>query len=293
MAVLPSAEQGGAGSDADVVRLAARAFERDRYLAALLAPRAVRDDLITLAGFAGELGRIPGYVSEPMLGEIRLQWWRDTVSALATGVSPATGHPIADALGRTMRRHALTELPLQQLIDAQAARLGDRPFADVAALKDNIAGWDGTLFRLAWRILSGSDTGAEPPFLAVAAEAYGLARLLSELPAELGQGRCRVPGDLLAAHDLLLDGTSSEADRPRWQGVVATLSARAAGCQAEAAAGCRVASRAVRCATLPLALVRPYLRACERADMTSYDVRDIGPLTRVWRLWLAHRTGKV
>ena len=46
-------------SNTDVVRLGARAFERDRYLAALLAPHGVRDDLIALAAFAGEPGPHP------------------------------------------------------------------------------------------------------------------------------------------------------------------------------------------------------------------------------------------
>ena len=61
----------------DVIRLAARAYERDRYLAALLSPAARRDDLLVLAAFAGDVGRIASSVSEPMMGAIRLQWWRD------------------------------------------------------------------------------------------------------------------------------------------------------------------------------------------------------------------------
>ena len=61
----------------DVVTIAARAHERDRYLAALLGPRPIRRDLIALAAFAGEVGRIPAFVTEPMMGRIRLQWWRE------------------------------------------------------------------------------------------------------------------------------------------------------------------------------------------------------------------------
>ena len=295
MAQPPLAEQGTAGSDADVVRLAARAFEHDRYLAALLAPPAVRDDLLALAAFAGELARIPGYVSEPMLGEIRLQWWRGAVDGLATGAGIATGHPVGNALGRTMRRHRLPVAALHDLIDAQAARLDDLPFQDLTALKDNLARWDGTLFRLAWRILAPPEAAPErtlaPPLLAVAAEAYGLARLLNELPAELAQGRCRIPRELMAEHGLSLAPPGNAAIPQRWHRVTAELSSQAVAALAAAAAGYQVAPRPVRCAALPIALVRPYLRACEGIDRTACDVRDIGPLTRVWRLWLAHRTG--
>ena len=109
-------------SPISVVRSAARAFERDRYLSALLAPAAARDDLIALAAFAGELARIPATVSEPMIGEIRLQWWRDTLEAAGTDGAPAAGHPIADALVRAARRHGIATADLQALVAAQPDR---------------------------------------------------------------------------------------------------------------------------------------------------------------------------
>ena len=56
-----------------------RAHNPDRYLTALMAPRRVRGSLMALYAFNAELARIPALVSEPALGEIRLQWWRDAV----------------------------------------------------------------------------------------------------------------------------------------------------------------------------------------------------------------------
>ena len=58
---------------------AARELDYDRYLAALLAPRAARDGLMALAAFHGEIARIPRTVREPGVGDIRLQWWRDAL----------------------------------------------------------------------------------------------------------------------------------------------------------------------------------------------------------------------
>ena len=39
-------------------------------------------------------------VSEPGLGAIRLQWWRDAIERAASG--EAIGHPVADAFGETL-----------------------------------------------------------------------------------------------------------------------------------------------------------------------------------------------
>ena len=83
-----------AASEREAVRAAARELDYDRYLAALLAPRRARDDLMALAAFHGEIARIPLTVREPAIGDIRLQWWRD---ALRTPAGTATGNPVADA----------------------------------------------------------------------------------------------------------------------------------------------------------------------------------------------------
>ena len=77
----------------DEVAAIAREGEPDRYLAALLAPAPEREALLALAAFAAELTRIPlRVVQEPMMGEIRLEWWR---TALASG--DVAAYRISDA----------------------------------------------------------------------------------------------------------------------------------------------------------------------------------------------------
>ena len=281
------------GATGDVVRIAARAFERDRYLAALLSPREVRDDLIALAAFAGEVARIPAAVSEPMIGEIRLQWWRDVVESFEAGTPAETGHPIADALGRVVQRHELPPRLLLGVIDAYSERLQDEPFIDLDALTDNLTKLDGGLFELAHAIISRPDDRAAPPLLLDCGIVYGLSRVLVEAPAELAQGRMLLPADLMSTQGLSL---ASIADPQK------TMARRAFSKALESlvyerllplSASYQVASRAVRLAVLPIALVRPYLRASQRSDIAALDVRDIGPMTRVWRLWLAHMTGRI
>ena len=51
--------------------------DRDRYLADLFAPADARPHLFALHAFNVEIARVRGKVSEPMPGEIRLQWWRE------------------------------------------------------------------------------------------------------------------------------------------------------------------------------------------------------------------------
>ena len=81
---------------------AARSFDRDRYLAALLAPNEARADLVVLAAYLGEIKRVPLLAREAAIGEIRLQWWRDALSS-----EGASGHPVADAMREVARRRLI------------------------------------------------------------------------------------------------------------------------------------------------------------------------------------------
>lgn len=268
-----------ASADADVVRLAARAHEQDRYLSALLAPRPVRGDLIALAAFAGEIARVPGYVSEPMLGEIRLQWWRDTLET-QSAAAVSCGNPIADAVAATMRTRSLALATLEACIDGYARRLDDTPFADTAALLANLDATEGNLFALALRI-AGGETG---PVLD-AARAFGLARLLLELPVTLAQGKVLLPLDRLAAHALDPGTLRKDEAGGRLAPVVAELAGLARSHTDNLARHWHEASLAIRAALRPVALVRPYLELSQRRSGSLFEVRDIAPLTRVWRLW--------
>ena len=130
----------------EIVALA-RAHEPDRYLAALAAPAEVRDDLIALAAFAAEVRRIPRRVHDPLVGEIRLTWWRDAIKGLARG-TPA-GHPLADALAAPIRQGHFPVPRLTAFIDAMAFDLSPAPFADDPVREVYLGKTEGGLFRLA------------------------------------------------------------------------------------------------------------------------------------------------
>ena len=137
------------GNDAaaeDVVRTAARAGEPDRYVAALLAPRRARADLVALAAFLSEASRAVAVASEPMIGEIRLQWWRDAITAGET-----TGSPVADAMLRTIAEHALPRDLVQSILDGKSREL--EPAATLQEIISDRIGVESAAFQLAARIL--------------------------------------------------------------------------------------------------------------------------------------------
>lgn len=149
-----------------------KARDRDRWLACLYAPASARPGLIALMALDLELAQLVVTTTEPMLGEIRLAWWRERLEELDAGKVPA--QPLLAAL----KAHVLPVVSgaeLAGLEDRWIDMLGHDGVTDA-----HVAG-GGRLFALAARLLSG-DAGA--------AEALGRAWVLGEdVPA-------RTPGPL-------------------------------------------------------------------------------------------------
>jgi len=95
-----------------------RAADRDRFLAALFAPEPQRSGLLALLAFDHELARTRTVTREPMIGRIRLQWWREAMAEAASEAEPRA-QPIVESLSETVRRHDLALQHLIALIDAR------------------------------------------------------------------------------------------------------------------------------------------------------------------------------
>ena len=99
-------------------------------------------------------------MSEPQLGEIRLQWWRDALDRASSGET--TGQPVADAIGYAVRECELSRQSLAGLIDARRFDVSVKIMPDTAALDDYLANTAGALFNLAAEVGMAGGRAAEP-----------------------------------------------------------------------------------------------------------------------------------
>ena len=278
---------------ADAVVASARAGEPDRYLAALLAPPAARSGLLALAAFAGEIARVP-YIasSEPAIGEIRLQWWRDALQP--ADEAARTGNPIADALRAAARSHALPRALLLDIIEARSLDVAGEAMADDAALHSQLWKSEGALFALAGRILAPDAEVAVDAAAAASGHAYGLTRLLLDLPRTLSRGRVPVPQSRLAAAGVTRPELLAAEDGRRVTNLLAGLRDEVRTSLVTSRQCVANLPREARTAFLPLALVQSYLRALERPgrDLLRAPV-ELTPLTRVVRIAMAHWLGRI
>jgi phytoene synthase len=150
-----------------------RRADPDRYFATLFAPAQHRPLLFALYAFNHELAHIGESVREPMLGEIRLQWWRETLDGAREGRPRA--HVVARALAEAFARADLPSAPFDAMIDARGFDFTPGCFPDFAALDAYLDATSGNLMRLAARALG---AGNADEVAREAGIAYGLSGVL-------------------------------------------------------------------------------------------------------------------
>jgi phytoene synthase len=175
-------------------RLAAsvRSADPDRYFSALFAPAPLRPLLFALYAFNAEVARVAESVREPMLGAIRLEWWRETAEGAARGAP--RNHDVARGLTVLLAQTAIALPDLEAVIAARAFDSSTDRFADFAALGAYLDATSGALMRLAAQIL-----GGRPELTKEAGLAYGLTGLLRSLSFHNGRHKLYLPLDLLSA----------------------------------------------------------------------------------------------
>ena len=170
----------------------------DRFAAVMAAPTAARARLFPLYAFNLEVARAPWVSKEPMIGEMRLQWWRDVVAEPAP-----RAHEVAGPFHALIHQAALPLAVIDRLIEARIHDVYGEPFADGAAFHAYLDDTAGGLMWLAAKACGGTD---EPAARALG-WAMGLANYLRALPELEARGRQPLPdGRVEAVQALAKDG---------------------------------------------------------------------------------------
>jgi phytoene synthase len=268
----------GAG---DHLAEAVRTADRDRYLAALYAPEEKRGSLLALYAFNVELASVRDRIREPLPGEVRLQWWRDVLDERMA----ADGHPVAEALLATIRRHRLPVETLQNYLDARVFDLYDDPMPSRNDLEGYCGETASALIQLASLIL---DASAAPRFADVAGHAgcaQAIAGLLRLLPIHRARGQCYVPKDILAAAgtspEEFVAGDGGAGARRAVSAMVALARQHLSAFEA----GAKNLPDTLRPGLLPLALTADYLGRIEKNPAAVLrQVVDLPAWRRHWLL---------
>jgi phytoene synthase len=134
-------------SDLDIVTAEVRDGDRDRWLSVLYAPADVRPALLALHGLDLALERLVAGTTEPMIGAIRLAWWREALEGLDAGKVPA--QPLLALIAAELLPRGITGTELAQIEDRWAELIGSE------TVPESFVAGGGRLFGWAARLLGG------------------------------------------------------------------------------------------------------------------------------------------
>lgn len=167
--------------------------DRARYETVLFAPRSQQASLWALYAFNQEVAKTRENVTEPALGEIRLQWWRDVVEELRSGT--VREHPVITALAAVGPSKPVFKL-LDDLIDARGRDLYDEGPADQPALEDYADSVGGALCEAALRLCQDTEpTKQSIDIVRKCGSAWAMLGLVRAIPFHWASNRNYVPGD--------------------------------------------------------------------------------------------------
>lgn len=263
-------------SDADDRRACAgtaRRHDRERFLACLFAVPGRQDALMALLAANHEIAKTAEVVSEPMIGRIRLQWWRESLDGIAAGTPRE--HPVVRALC-TAAVAGLDLAPVRRIIDARERDLEAEPVATLEDLEAQARDTDGALFGL----IDAAVGGGTPAWAEQVGTVWAMLGTLRGLPHLIASGRRPLPSALLQENDLSHQKISDLGRSVDLRSVAREIAARARDRldRAPAPAGAPTVLRLLRART------SDHQAALDRAGLDPFDPSVArSPPGLVWR----------
>ncbi|MBN8990931.1 MAG: squalene/phytoene synthase family protein [Rhizobiales bacterium] len=276
------ATRDSAGFCADLVR----SHDFVRYASTLFLPAAQRRALLAIYAFNAEISRVRDQVSQPLPGEMRLQWWTDMLAGAGHG--GIEGNPVAAELLLAIRDYRLPVDPLSRLIDEHQFDLYNDPMPSMAALEGYVNDTSSALFSLAARVAS-RPSEATDHLARHAGLAQGLMQVIANLPWDAARRQLFVPLQLLQQHGSGMEEVFLGKQTPQARAAIDQLVGEARGHLKTAFELLAEVPPEAKPIFLPLAVVRRDLKRMSRADTDPFAPRTPSRLRTLWTLWRASR----
>src|SRR6202158_3014627 len=158
-----------------------RSHDFSRYASTLFAPAEQRRALLAIYACNVEISRVREVVSQPLPGEIRLQWWTDMLAG--EGHGGVEGNPVAAELNLAIQTCRLPVERLSRIVDEHQFDLYNDPMPTMAALAGYIQDASSALLSVGAGVAGWQSPEIEH-LARHAGLAQGIAQILAALPLD-------------------------------------------------------------------------------------------------------------
>ena len=264
-----------------------RTHDFARYASTLFVPAAERRALLALYAFNVEVCRVHTQVTQPLPGEIRLQWWTDML--VGEGHGGIEGNPVASELLAAIRKHRWPVERLVRLVEEHVFDLYNDPMPSMSALEGYLDDTSSALLSLA-AMVTGPATGEVEHLARHAGLASGIVAIMMSLPIDASHRRLFVPQQILSEHGCDGEDVFSGKQTPKLRAALDEVIGEARAHLETAFSLLTSAPPEVRSIFLPLAQVRRDLAALSRADNDPFTLRSPSRIGTLWAVWRASRS---
>lgn len=253
-------------------------LDPEKHLSCLYLPEDVRPAAVSIYLFDAEIRRIPELISEPLPGEIRLQFWRDAIAKNTVG----DAGPIGAALLQTIADYHLPKEVFHNYLNARIFDLYNDPMPDMGTYEGYLGETDAALVHMI-ALCAGADRSTElADACGHAGMAIGTARLLANMCTHWANQRRYLPEELLSNENIQPSQWFSEVTPAHTQ-VVRQMVKLGSQHRENAEAALRSLDRQLWSVFLPLAFVRPTFKKIERLqDRIFSEPVHLNPVVRQW-----------
>ena len=264
-----------------------RSHDFARYASTLFIAAAQRRALLSIYAFNVEISRVREQVSQPLPGEMRLQWWTDMLAGAGHG--GVEGNPVAAELLLAIRSWRLPVERLSRVIEEHQFDLYNDPMPTMAALEAYTNDTSAALFSLGAGI-AGRQSDDIEHLARHAGLAQGIAQVMAALPLDASRRQLFVPLQLLQSHGSSMEEVFAGKWTPQLRAALDQLIGEARRHLKTAFALLENAPAEVRPVFLPLVLVGRDLERMSRADNDPFAPLVRSRFRTLWTLWRASRS---
>jgi len=278
---------------ADYCRSIVRESGIDAYLATLFLPADIRPYVYAFYAFDAEISHIRSLIKEPMMGEVRLQWWREIISGGRSG--EANNNPVAAGLLAAINRFELPVMGFENYLNARVFDLYNDPMPDKGTL-EGYAGETCSFLFFQISMMLVKKAGEVPGNLSDCAGHAGVVLVLTEvvknLPMHRSRQQCYIPVSMLDEAGLTLEQYYSAENEVATGKLNGLLLAYMRHHISEFQKHSEHLPKQLKAVFLPMSLSQPYLARFEKIAGKAMETPvDIPQWRKQIYLWRAARNG--
>jgi len=171
----------------------------EHYLSNLFLPNHLRRSAFAIRAFSAEISGVRDIVSDVNIGKMRMQFWKDTVESIYLDKVPQ--HPVAIELHQILKKHTISKILLQRIIEAREQFLSDRPFDSLEEVERYGEEAFSSIYLILLEIMN-NDNGHLKHAATSLGKCEGLITLLRGTPYNASKRRVYIPTDILMERNL-------------------------------------------------------------------------------------------